>query len=396
MDLDQALTQFDRTDANLRALEDVIERLEGMIPEGIVFAGSSPEGREHEELRRRFAELVAVLPAVEGFRIQAEPLSLDDVAQWRMEAFEASIPESLVDLGQQIAAPRGDVAEYRHRFERLRRDLSRRRIVELVETIDATVARIVERNPQERGAVSGDEEWPSLREAAKELRRLAGDAASGGDWGTFFRHLSFGEAVDLRDIVDRDWPSVRAAVQAGLYAEGEPLPVEVEDLGALVAERPAGPVSTELAWDALDSTGFERLIFNLLRDAPGYHNAQWLTATNAPDRGRDVSVERDVPDALGTGRRERVMVQCKHWRSRSVQPTDASQAVTQAQTWNPPFDAVIIATSGRFTADAVTWVETHNAQNRLHVDMWAESHLEMLLAERPWLVEQMGLRARAD
>jgi hypothetical protein len=54
---------------------------------------------------------------------------------------------------------------------------------------------------------------------------------------------------------------------------------------------------------------------------------------------------------------------------------------------------VIIATSGRFTTDAVTWVEGHNARDRLQVDMWPESHLEMLLAERPWLVEQMGLRA---
>jgi len=30
------------------------------------------------------------------------------------------------------------------------------------------------------------------------------------------------------------------------------------------------------------------------------------------------------------------------------------------------------------------------------VDMWPESHLEMLLVERPWLVEQMGLRSGAD
>jgi hypothetical protein len=264
--------------------------------------------------------------------IQAEPLALDDVAQWRMDAFEASIPESLVNLTQQIAAPCAEVADYRHRFERLRRELSRRRITELVDEIDATLARIKARNLQEHGSVSGDDEWPVLREASKQLRRLVGDTASAGDWSTLFRHLSFGEAVDLRDIVERDWPSVRAAVEAGMYADGEPLPVAVEDLGSLVAQQPSGPVSTALAWDALDSEGFERLVFNLLRDAPGYHNAQWLMATNAPDRGRDLSVERDVPDSLGTGRRERVIVQCKHWRTRSIRPTDAVEAVTQAQT----------------------------------------------------------------
>lgn len=392
MDLDRALTQFDRTEANLRNLEDVVARMDEMVPEGIVFAGGSPEGREHDELRRRFTELIEALPALEGFRIQAEPLSLDEVAQWRMDAFSASIPESLVDLSQQIAAPAREVAEYRHRFEGLRRGVSRRRIAELVDEIDGMLPRIASRNRQEQGSVSGDEEWVALREAAKQLRRLVGDAAPAGDWSAFARHLSFGEAVDLRDIVERDWPSVRGAVQARMYDDSEPLPVEVEDLGALVAEQPTGTVSTALGWDALESGDFERLIFNLLRDAPGYHNGQWLTATNAPDRGRDLSVERDVADALGTARRERVIVQCKHWRSRSVRPADASEAVTQAQTWNPPFDALIIATSGRFTADAITWVENHNARDRLKVDMWPESHLEMLLAERPWLVEQSRLR----
>lgn len=216
MNLDQALTQYDRAEANLHALEEVVKRLEEMIPEGIVFSAGSPEGREHDELRRRFAELVDALPALNGFRIQAEPLALDDVAQWRMDAFEASIPESLVALDQQIAAPRAEVADYRHRFERLRRELSRRRITELIDEIGAMLARIKARNPQEQGSVSGDDEWPVLREAAKQLRRLVGDSATAADWPTLFRHLSFGEAVDLHDIVEHDWPSVRGAVEAGM------------------------------------------------------------------------------------------------------------------------------------------------------------------------------------
>jgi hypothetical protein len=393
MDLDRALTQFDRTEANLRQLEGVVQRLEAMIPEGITFMSGSPEGREHNELRRRFGELVAALPALGGVRVEAQPLTLDEIAQWRMDAFEASIPESLVDLGQQIAAPGESVADYRHRFERMRRELTRRRVTQLVGEIDELVARIRARNPEEVGKVDGDPEWPTLRDAASQLRRLTSPQSPGGSWNTLFRHLSFAEAVDLRDIVERDWPEVRAAVSAGLYAEDEPLPVEVDDLGALVAQQPSGSVSTALAWDRLAPEDFERLIFNLLSDAPGYHNPQWLTATNAPDRGRDLSVERDLADSLGSARRQRVLVQCKHWRSRSVRPTDASEAVTQAQGWHPRFDALIIATSGRFTVDAVNWIEQHNAGNRLQVDMWAETHLELLLAERPWLVEQLSLRA---
>jgi hypothetical protein len=54
MNLDQALTQYDRTEANLRALEEVVMRMDETIPGGIVFSAGSPEAREHDELRRRF------------------------------------------------------------------------------------------------------------------------------------------------------------------------------------------------------------------------------------------------------------------------------------------------------------------------------------------------------
>jgi hypothetical protein len=59
----------------------------------------------------------------------------------------------------------------------------------------------------------------------------------------------------------------------------------------------------------------------------------------------------------------------------------------------PPVDVVIIATSGRFTADAVAWVDSHNhARERPDVEIWPESHLERLLARWPHLVAEFNLR----
>jgi hypothetical protein len=44
----------------------------------------------------------------------------------------------------------------------------------------------------------------------------------------------------------------------------------------------------------------------------------------------------------------------------------------------PPVDVLVIATSGRFTADAVRWIENHNnARKHPTVEMWPESHLEL-------------------
>jgi len=57
------------------------------------------------------------------------------------------------------------------------------------------------------------------------------------------------------------------------------------------------------------------------------------------------------------------------------------------------FDILIIATTGRFTTDAIEFIEKHNASDRaMKIEMWPESHLERLLAQRPGLVAEFRLR----
>jgi hypothetical protein len=394
VELNEALRQFDRTEVNLRRLEEISSQLRELIPDGIEFPSSSPEGREHASLCRSFRDLAGALPAIDGFRLEAEPLGLDDIAQSRLDATEISEPEILIFLDRRIAEPDEAIDEYRHRFKRARRALVRRRADELVTEVDALLPKLTARLPRDQELLAGDPEWQALKAAINEIRRLLASESSGGThWNDLTRHLSFGLGVDLHDIADSDWPSVRESIESRLYAEDEPLPIAAEDLGALVASDPPGSVTTELDWSALDDERFERLIFNLLGDAPGYENPQWLTRTNAPDRGRDLSVDRVSADSLGGTKRQRLIVQCKHWTSKSVGPDEAAAAVTRAAgLWQPPFDGLIIATSGRFTSDAIAWIENHNRTNRLTVEMWPDSHLEMLLANRGYLVEGLNLR----
>jgi hypothetical protein len=126
-----------------------------------------------------------------------------------------------------------------------------------------------------------------------------------------------------------------------------------------------------------------------------YVNPQWLMQTNASDRGRDLSVDRVITDALSGTERERVIIQAKHWTKKSVRPTDVAETLTEVSLWEPPvIQSLIIATSGRFTADAVALIEKHNNEGkRPQIEMWAESHLELLLASRPHLVSGFNLRA---
>jgi Restriction endonuclease len=165
-------------------------------------------------------------------------------------------------------------------------------------------------------------------------------------------------------------------------------------LGALVAARPQGTVTTKLDWSVLSDEDFERLIFLLIADTPGYENPQWLQHTHAPDRGRDLSVTKVENDPLAGVRRYRIIIQCKHWLSKSVSPADVNAARGQMELWQPPrVDQLVIATTGRFTADAISLVEQHNQADRaLHISMWAETHLERLLAARPHLIGDFRLK----
>ena len=162
--------------------------------------------------------------------------------------------------------------------------------------------------------------------------------------------------------------------------------MEVADLGALVDSQPTGPVSSALDWSLLDAEQFERLIFNLLQGSPQYENVEWLMHTNAPDRARDVSADRiDVDELTGT-RRTHVLVQCKHWRAKSIGVEELNNVLAKSGLWSKSFRTVIVATSGTFTQDAVEWREKRElANDSPRVDLWSKSHLEHLLAARPAL-----------
>jgi hypothetical protein len=136
------------------------------------------------------------------------------------------------------------------------------------------------------------------------------------------------------------------------------------------------------------------LIFALISTGTGYENPEWLMKSRAPDRGRDLSVTRVVKDPLAGTIRNRVIIQCKHWLSKSINTTDVATLLLQLKSWEPPrVDVLAIATSGRFSSDAVTYIEKHNqSDNALRIEMWPESHLERILAAMPSLIADFKLR----
>lgn len=389
--LTNALRQSEATEANLSKAERLLSEAQGLIPTGIVFGGDP----QYDARSRSLKELERHLPAIDGWKPTLDIMDLDDIAQWRLDAADANMPEMEVSLYREIEKPTRELAEYRFRFDRARRTLVRSAVIDLIGSVDTYLSRIGDElrglNPNERAA---EALWETLRNNLAQIETLLGSsAARPPGWSTLRRHAAFAMVCDFEDIQTNDWPSIRPVLQRNLYGDDEAIPVEVTDLSELVAARPRGPVTAKLKWSNLTDEDFERLISSLISSTPGYENPTWLTQTRAPDRGRDLSVFRVVADPLIGTTRSRIIIQCRH-RQSSVSPADVALLREQMALWGTPrVDVLVIATTSRFTVDAVSIIETHNASDKaLRIEMWADSHLETLLARNPALIAEFSLR----
>ena len=353
-----------------------------MVPVGISFGTSA----EYEDRCRSFDLVLEALPLIDGWKPTGTPMHLDDIAQSRLDALEIGEIEAQVSVENAIEAPGPELNEYRFRLNNKRRALIRDNLVELIDLIDGDIHRL---RGQAEGHKSyekiGEDNWNELRSHVKQIDVLLGSSVAKPDrWGELYRHMSFAMIGDLDDIERMDWPAAKASLRKGLYGVNEPIPSPVADLGDIVSARPTGKIVTRLNWAALDASGFEGLLFALISDEPSFENPNWLTATNAPDQGRDLeaTLVSELP-LVGT-RRSRVIVQCKHWQSASIGVDEVSKLKAQMEFWtSPPVDVLIIATSGRFTNDAIQLIEKHNAERKSPtIHMWPESHLERLLERR--------------
>ncbi len=387
-----AVEVFEAAEANLVKLERLWDETRSLIPPGIVF-GENPQ---YEDRCRSFQAVLSALPKIAGWKPDISLPDLSAIAHTRLEAAELSEPLMEIQVGDLIDEPGRDIREYRFRFNQARRQLIRDALVELIDGIDADLREIQREVGEAKPSDSvSSPRWDALISRVDQIDGLLGSSVSRPpQWSVLQRHLHFALVCDLNDIQGWDWPAVKAALRGSLYGVNEPLPVQVDDLSDLVAAKPRGSITTKLDWAKLDAEAFERLIFTLIGTEPAYENPEWLMRTNAPDRGRDLSVTRVIVDNLAGTQRLRVVIQCKHWLERSVNLTDVSATKDQVGLWTDPrVDVLVVATSGRFTSDAVQWIEKHNgAGNAPRIEMWPESHVERLLAARPALIAEFKLR----
>jgi Restriction endonuclease len=400
--LDEALRKFEAVEANLVKLERMWKVLCQNTPSGIVF-GANPV---YEDACRSYEQVVVGLPLIDAWKPTTLPYDLDEIAQSRLDAHEVGEIGIQVEVDRRIEAPGKELREYRFRFNQKRRKLIQSIVAQTINEVDQLLSKLQASYPLDgKGfeVIEGesqttslkDQDWQVLSDKVQQIDVLLGSSVPRPPrWGDMKRHLHYGELWDLRDIVNSDWPSVKEGLLSPIYSKDEPIPVGIDDLSELVASKPSGTVLTKLSWEKLSPEDFERLMFNLITSDKNYENPQWLMHTNAPDRGRDLSVYRIYRDQLNGVTRERVIIQCKHWLSKSISLQDISTTKEQVKLWEPPrIDNLVIATTGRFTTDAVAYAEKHNqSDSAMAISLWAESHLETILASSPAMIAEFGLR----
>ncbi|MEV6618522.1 restriction endonuclease [Streptomyces sp. NPDC051051] len=389
MDLEELLRAMDRTAANLKKLDSVWERAKPFIPTGPQLGSDA----EYDGLRAAWADLLPGLPPIDGWTITAPLPDIQDMGQAFIDCLDIGVPPTHVhDAGER---PGADLAAYRYRLDRARRRAARSRLEQLVSTVDAALPLALEGAARDSPERLANDETERIEAAFGEIARLLGEDAESIDrWWDLLRHMRFSQGHDWHDIVEFDWPAVRAGIEAKALGDSDPLPVPDIDLGQAASGNLTGAATLALPWERLGDDGFERLLYDLLRDIPEHQNVEWLMQTRAPDRGRDLSMDRVLRDGSGGVRTERVIVQAKHWLSRSVNAPAVSETATAGKLWGPPLvRGIIIATSGRFTSDAVAWAERHNSEGHApYIELWPDSRLETLLAQRPHIAAAHGLK----
>ncbi len=283
--LDAALKQFEAAEANLEKLDKLWEHIYRLQPSGPAF-GSPPE---YGELCLAFRRILPGLPSIDGFGVADRLHDYDEAGQMHLDALELGEIEAQVSVANALEEQGQMLREYRFRMLAKRRELVRSRALRLVDEVDEVLRGLGQTVAgMEVNASVPASLWGRMKEAVTELDTLLGGASRPSRWIDLQRHLHFGMVGDLLDILKMDWPAVKGSLGSHLYGQHDPVPVDVADLGEMVAAKPEGPVTTKLDWSALSDEDFERLMFLLIADAEGYENPAWLQQTHAPDRGRDL------------------------------------------------------------------------------------------------------------
>jgi len=221
--LEDALAELELKELNFGTVAGVLPRVRALVAMPPTWKVATPESREYRELAARFAWNADRLEPVgaERFTIRARlpPVVSEDDHERHRQALEAVEEET---------------RSYQHLLREERTLLSCERLPDEIPRLDQLVAQLQAAGvPADHQPIEGRApQWPAFQARIELLSKLLGkgprlktekkhDVAEA--WLNLRKHtFQFTQGVDLRSIVEHDWPRVRAGLRSLVYEKDEP------------------------------------------------------------------------------------------------------------------------------------------------------------------------------
>ncbi len=169
--LDQALKQFDATEANLQKLERLWGEIKKLIPEGMVFG----DDEAYDDKCRSFSQILKALPAIDGWSLPDELLDYNAIGQMRFDASEVGDLECAVSTEETIFQQGKSLREYRFRFNQKRKELVRKALLKLVDEVDEDIWAISQKVANmEIKEIVPEPDWEKLKNHIEQINTLFG------------------------------------------------------------------------------------------------------------------------------------------------------------------------------------------------------------------------------
>lgn len=394
MELDNAVEELNKVAANLELLKMKWDEIEELL-EYPSNGNWDQDGKlQYETKCFEFTDLLKAIPKIRGQEIPYLLPDYDDVSKQAMDVNDLGEADVFVSFYSEIYAQGPQISQYEHILKRERRKLIRKQVeISLCDVDDILdfLSHIVDE--RDHSDYLKEEEIVPLMHKISQIDNLMGDSIQRPPrWSDLERHLGFGQVQDLNDIILLDWPAIKPAIESS-FRDNDPFEITAEDLGDIVdAADESGEIGTSLNWEAINPEQFERLCADLLESSSGWENVEWLTSTNAPDRGRDIGVDWVTNDETRGTIREKCVIQCKHRIGNNISASEIENLQNITITYGN-VDLYLIVTCGKFTDQAIQVVQEWNKRNtKPKVEMWGDWKLEQLLASHPELIKRYGLR----
>lgn len=393
MELDETLEKLNKVKFNLDLVKKKWDELRELLAYPVE-GNWDHEGKE-EYLRKclEFMELLTKIPSIRGLKIEEVLPDYDEVSQGSRDYRDLGEVDAFTSFISDVFEQGSEISKYEHFLNIERGKLVRNQLLNYIKEVNNILSKLkVEENEEKWSDPADPDIIHQINEKVSQIEVLMGESIKlPSRWGDLNRHLYFGQIHDLNDIIIHDWPSITSDLRSSLQAE-EPFEIDIEDLGNLVDNsNKSGQIGIHLKWDAITYDNFERLCADLLESLPEWENVEWLTPTNASDRGRDITAFW-VSHTTSRGTiRERAIIQCKHRPNKSVSAKDI-EAFQNLSLLHDNVDLYLLITSGKFSDQAIQIVEKQNqTNNKPHVEVWEHWKLEKLLASYPNLIKIYGL-----